>query len=374
MLFSFTLAAALFGGDAPRPLPVADPQINAFLASIRDKHKLPAIAGGILRGADLVAVGAVGVRKIGSPETMQVADQVHIGSNTKAMTATRIAMLVEQGKLKWNSTLASVFPELKDVTHPDNRNVTLDQLLTHRAGLPANASWWLLGTKNSTTEQRLTLLKQVLAKAPESKPGSRYAYSNVGYAVAAAMAERVTGSSWEELMSKGLFRPLKMSSAGFGPPGTKGKTDQPWGHAVVSGEPQPSQTDNAPVLGPAGTVHCSLPDYAKFIALHLQGETSNVGRLKPETMRHLHTPPQGENYACGWIVVERPWAGGKALAHSGSNTMWWATVWLAPKRGFAVLVATNRGDAEGQKACDEASTALIKYFEDHFAKKSDLSP
>src|SRR5262249_13009214 len=151
-------------------------------------------------GDELVAIGAVGVRKTGSPEAMQVDDQVHIGSDTKGLTATRIAMLVEQGKLKWDSTIASVFPDLENSIDPYYRNVTLIELLTHRAGLHANVNWWGLGASKPTNEQRLNLLKQVLKKPPEIKPGTKYAYSNVGYGIAAAMAERVTKSTWENLL------------------------------------------------------------------------------------------------------------------------------------------------------------------------------
>jgi CubicO group peptidase (beta-lactamase class C family) len=365
------VSASVSVGEEPKPeRHKADEKVNALLAAIRDKHGLPGIVGGIVRGDKLLAVGAVGVRKTGSPEMMEVDDQVHIGSDTKAMTATRIAMLVEQGKLKWKSTIVEVFPDLKEGIHADFQNVTLGELLTHRAGLPANVlDWWGLGVNKSTTEQRLVALKQVLKKPPMTKPGTKYSYSNVGYGVAAAMAERVTAKSWEELMQEGLFKPLKMSTAGFGAPGSKGKVDQPWGHKLVKAELKAFQLDNAPALGPAGTVHCSLPDWAKFAELHLQGRQGKSKLLKAQTVRYLHTPPEGEEYACGWVVLRRDWAKGSALTHSGNNTMWWATIWIAPERNFAVLSATNRGDDEGQKACDDASAELIGYFEKHLAKK-----
>jgi len=348
----------------------ADPRVNALLAPIREKHELPGIVGGILVGDKLVAVGVVGARKTGAPEKFTVDDRVHFGSDTKAMTATRIAMLVEQGKLKWDSTLASVFPDLKGAMHAEYRDVTLAELLTHRAGLPMNpASWWDLGSSKPTTEQRLTLLKQVLKNPPETKPGTKFEYSNVGYGLAAAMAERVAKSSWEDLMRDGLFKPLKMTSAGFGPPGRKGKVEQPWGHGVENGELKATQTDNAPAIGPAGTVHCSLPDWAKFVALHVQGEQGNGRLLKAESFRYLHEPPKGQDFAFGWASVHRDWARGQALTHGGSNTMWYAVVWIAPKRNFAVLVATNRGGKEGTRACDDASAALIEFFEKHFAQR-----
>ncbi len=147
-----------------------------------------------------------------------------------------------------------------------------------------------------------------------------------------------------------------MTSAGFGPPGTRGKLDQPWGHSAKG---EPSQTDNAPALGPAGTVHVSFHDWAKFGSLHLRGAQGKAKLLKASTFRTLHTPPGGSDYAGGWFVASRPWAGGRALMHSGSNTTWYCTIWLAPLRDFGVLVATNMGGDAASKACDEAISALI---------------
>jgi CubicO group peptidase (beta-lactamase class C family) len=339
---------------APLPLPKPDERVNRGLAEVRDKHKLPGMVGAVLRGDRLAAIGAVGVRKKGSEEPFRVDNLVHIGSDTKAMTATMLATLVEDGKLSWSSTVRDVFPARAKALHRDFQGVTLWQLLTHRAGLPANAAWW--GLKGRTpTEQRRDLLAKAMSPAPRSKPGSTYLYSNVGYALAGLMAEQVADAPWEDLMRERVFEPLGMATAGFGPPGSPGQVDEPWGHSSGG---TPRQGDNPPVLGPAGTVHVSLPDWARFAALHLRGAQGKAQLLEASTFRRLHTPPAGD-YAAGWIVVDRPWAGGRALTHSGSNTMWHCTVWLAPARDFGVLVATNQGGDDAASACDEASEGLI---------------
>jgi CubicO group peptidase (beta-lactamase class C family) len=347
-------AASVAADDEVNP----DPQVVELLESVRARHELPGMLGGVVVDDKLAAVGAVGVRKLGEGVKMTIADHVHIGSCTKAMTATRIAMLVEQDKLRWDSTLGEVFPDLKPQLHENLASVTLEHLLTHRSGLPANGPWGLLQGE-STTDKRRDLLQRWASWEPPNPPGMKYEYSNAGYAFAGLMAEQVTGTSWEVLMTDGLFRPLKMGSAGYGPPGTKGEIDQPWGH---SPDGNPSQADNAPAIGPAGTVHCSLPDWARFVSLHLQGAQGKGAMLKPETFRKLHTPiPENENYACGWIAYERPWAGGTALMHSGSNTMWFASVWIAPQRNFATLVAINQGGEAAAKAADDATGALIQF-------------
>lgn len=348
--------------------PRADERVNQSLAVIRDKHHLPALFGAVVRGDAVTALGAVGVRKVGDPTPVKPGDQVHIGSDTKAMTATMLGTLVDEGKLDWSSTVRAVFGDRAKKLHRDVQGVTLWHLLTHRAGLPANGPWRSLKGK-TTTDQRRDLLTRMMSAAPASAPGTKYAYSNVGYALAALMAEQVTGQSWEALMHARVFGPLAMISAGFGPPGTRGKVDQPWGHTALGKVFVPIQSDNAPALGPAGTVHCTLADWGKFAAQHMDESAVKVSPrlLKPDTLRKLHTPPEkDEVYAGGWGVLQRPWAGGTALSHSGSNTMWYATIWVAPIRGFALLSATNAGGKDATAACDETIGALI---ERHLAPK-----
>jgi CubicO group peptidase (beta-lactamase class C family) len=199
----------------------------------------------------------------------------------------------------------------------------------------------------------------VLRNPPEAAPGTKFIYSNQGYAIAGAMLEKVTDTTWEKLICERLFKALHMSSAGFGPPGTRGMVDQPWGHHKVGDAIVAVQEDNPPAIGPAGTVHCSLSDLAKYAELHLRGETSGV-LLKPATFRKLHTPAPGEDYAGGWGCYPRPWATGLALTHSGSNTMWYVVMWFAPARDFAVIVATNTGAGDTAKGRDDVAAAMIK--------------
>jgi hypothetical protein len=149
--------------------------------------------------------------------------------------------------------------------------------------------------------------------------------------------------------------------------GTPGKVDQPWQHRVNDKgetraiEPGPN-SDNPDPLGPGGKVHCSMADWAKFAIEHLPTSPRSPRLLKPETLKELHTPPEGGNYAAGWIVVDRPWGGGRVLTHAGSNTMNYAVAWLAPLRDFAVLVATNQGNGGAERAVDEAAGALVRKF------------
>jgi CubicO group peptidase (beta-lactamase class C family) len=355
------------GGPNPKERGLRD--LGPLIEAVRDKEKIPGMAAAVVSGGKLVALGATGVRKAGAPERVTIDDLWHLGSDTKAMTATLLATFVEEGKLKWGTTVAEAFPgvEMDDGW----RDRTLAQLLQHRAGAPGGLdpavwrSFWEF--KGTPSEARMALVGAVL-KAPPHAAG-RYEYSNGGYAIAGAMAERLTGTAWEDLMRDRVFKPLGMSSVGFGAPGRPGAIEQPWGHHA-SGKPQEPgpQGDNPVAIGPAGIVHCSMEDWAKFIALHLRGARGEAGLLlKPETFRTLHEPGPGpgEKYAMGWLVGERPWAKGeggtgRVLTHAGSNTMWFCVVWIAPEKDFAVMVACNQGGGRAPQACDQAVAAIIQ--------------
>jgi CubicO group peptidase (beta-lactamase class C family) len=275
-------------------------------------------------------------------------------------------ILVDEGKLKWGQTLGETFPELKKSMHAQYQAVTLEQLLTHRAGAPGELEkdelWGKLWQhKGTPTSARRLLVQGVTSKPPEATPGEKFIYSNAGASIAGHMAEKVTGKSWEELLREKIFRPLGMTSAGFGAPGTRAKNDQPRGHKADGSPVEPGPAaDNPVAIGPAGIVHCSIGDWAKFIAANLPSAKTKL--VKPETLEKLHTPAPGEpKYAMGWIIADgQPWAGGPALTHAGSNTMWFAVAWLAPAKDFAVLVACNQAN---DKACNDAVLALIA---DHF--------
>jgi CubicO group peptidase (beta-lactamase class C family) len=216
----------------------------------------------------------------------------------------------------------------------------------------------------SPPEQRRTYVELILREPPEVEPGTTYLYSNRNYAVAGAIAERIANVSWEDLMERRLFRPLAMTTAGFGAMGTPGRVDQPWQHRWANNTRVPIApgplSDNPAAIGPAATVHCSIGDWASFISAHLPGQKRSLGLLKSETLQRLHTPWHGGSYGFGWLTVDRAWAGGPALTHTGTNTQNFAVAWLAPARDFAVLAATNQGGQGAFPGCDETASALIR--------------
>jgi len=342
--------------------------ISRDLEKILDGSPVPSLAAAVVTDGRIAAAGAAGIRKKGAPEGASPEDKYHIGSCTKSMTASLAAILVRDGVLSWDTTAGEVFTDLE--IHPGYRDATLRQLVTNTGGAPEQIeeSLWaqLWEGRGTPAEQRMQLVRGILSEPPVYPPGTGYAYSNAGFSIAGAMLEKLTGESWEDLMTEKLFIPLGMSSAGFRAPASAGTVDQPYGHVrklfrVIAVDPEPAG-DNPAAIAPAGAVHCSVTDLARYAQFHLG--TLGESLLSEEERAVLYRPAGDGGYAMGWIAAEREWAGGTALTHAGSNTMFYAVIWLAPERNFAAVAMCNLGGQEGFSKCDEAVAYLIgEYLE-----------
>lgn len=349
---------------SPPPEPPEPVSLDLALQGLVDRHPVPALAALVVVDGQVVAEGAAGLRAADQTAPVTRADRWHLGSCTKAMTATLAAVMVEGGEITWQTTVQSAFPDLE--IHDGFKAATLQDLLGNRAGLPTEippALWSALwNTSTSPRAHRAQLAEAMLAREPSGLIGT-YEYSNAGYMIAGAMLERAADESWEDLIQARVFTPLELSSCGFGPPATTGSLDAPYGHSA-SGDPVPPgpAADNPPALGPAGTVHCSLRDWARYLAVHVDPDQGGSDLIGAESRARLHTPGAGD-YGLGWIIAgHRPWADGVAITHSGSNTMFFATAWVAPEGGTLMITATNAG---GTGAVSATNDAILFMLEEH---------
>ena len=194
----------------------APDSLNDFLENERAKTKLPAVAAAVIKNGEIVASGAAGFRKDGAPDKVTVQDKWHIGSCTKAMTATVAARLIENGTLRWNMTLAEGFPQLAPRMKTTWKNVTIEQLLSHRGGAPgdlnANDLWSRIWKRAALPprEQRAYLAEELLTKhEPSYVPGTKFNYANSGYSLVGHIIEEKLNQPYEDVLRTWLFDPLK---------------------------------------------------------------------------------------------------------------------------------------------------------------------
>lgn len=370
----------------------AQTSLDSMLDPYLTRYDLPAIAAAVVKDGKIVSAGAVGTRKAGVMLPVTINDRFHLGSDTKAMTALLAAMLVEEGKLRWDTTTAEIFPELAEKMDPRFRRVTLEQLLSHTSGIPTDNEDIVkiyfegMSQDGNLDDLRYWLVQQWSKRPLELDPGTKFAYSNMGYTIIGAMIERVVKKTWDEAITERIFIPLKLRTAGLGPQSSLGKIDAPLGHSIVDGKVKAilagPNGDVPSIIGPAGIAHMSILDFACWAGWNAGEGKRDPTLVKPETMRKLHTPvitmpgkkdaapgtPPGGKYALGWGELTVDWAPYPLIYHGGSNGMNLAHIWLDTKRDFAIVIATN---ISGQKA-NTAFFALANELYTKFAKKQNM--
>lgn len=333
--------------------------------SLCEKWCLPGVALCVIRADRTVEIAVAGVRKAGRDGAVQKSDLFHLGSMTKAMTATMIGTLVDDGFLRWDMTLGDGFPEFADSMCTAYVNVTLEQLLTHTSGLPrytTDQEWQSIPSYSGTpTQQRLAFTRTLLAGTPLG-PAGVYRYSNAGYAVAASLAERTTGLSWEQLMQTRLFGPLGVDAA-YGWPLAQ-SSEEPWGHRISGGVATPHDPTDGyavpAVLAPAGDVSMCISDYARFACMHLAGLEGKGGSVcSDELIQRLHQPVL--EYSCGWheqIIDDE-----RTSWHRGTCDTFDTYVLLQPSRDVGIIAFANAdGDDAAAKALFAELTTLSAVY------------
>ncbi|WP_432726581.1 serine hydrolase domain-containing protein [Variovorax sp. W6] len=228
-----------------------------------------------------------------------------VGADAKAMTAVIAARLVERGALRWNTRIAEALPELRRMMLPAYRNVTLEDLLAHRAGLPAFTTedefrGFLAvlpeavpaGALPTTDAGRRLFFARWLVRQPPAGENTGFLYSNAGYALATTMMERATGLSYRAMFEQELAHPLGIAGT--------------WREADARGPSSPQAWLDA--IMPAGRFATTASTYAGWLRWHLralQGDSTPLPFGYVERLRGLSPG----SYALGWtgaLVQGRP--------------------------------------------------------------------
>jgi CubicO group peptidase (beta-lactamase class C family) len=342
--------------------------LKTVLERIRRQYELPGLAAAIVSGTRGTVSAVTGVRHWRSRSTIEPDDRFHIASCTKSWTATLAAMAVHRGQLRWTTTLADGLPSLAAGMRTEYASATLEQLLAHEARLPtytqpsARRVEEMRALTGTSSEQRLAFLAQVLTEDPNYATGDS-AYSNAGYTAVGALLEWATKSTWEDLVQHELAQPLGLTTVGFGYPATAAHPEQPRGHARSGATLLALPLDDArqlPVcLWPAGAVHCSIGDLAKYAADHLGGLRGRSALLPSSSYERLHGRRGDSIFTLGWgIGRDRRWG----VIHFGAGSGGWffVRIQILPEHDAAVVLASNSGDAGA--ATRELWPQLVQQF------------
>lgn len=347
---------------APVDQPPAAPSWSATALQAEAGHarahaSLPGLQLVVVENGLITAV-ASGSRSSAAAAPLLPDDALQMGSQTKAATAMLVARLVEQRKLRWNSTLGELFPAWSANMHAHYRSATVEQLLRHRSGVKADLD-------DSDAEQlrplatgelgpdRLTAARHVLQQAPAFAPGAGYLYSNLGYMLLGMMAEQAGGASYQALMAREVFAPLQLA-AGFGFP-EDGGAGFASGHVVRGAAWQPLAPQGEAryamdLVLAAGGMMLSAQEYGKLLRVHLDGLQGRSAYLAPDTFKLMHSPVAGHGF--GWAVTDDA-ALGRVSAHAGSWGSYYAIALVVPGANRAVAVMCN---CYGEQAVQQLDT------------------
>jgi len=385
MIAVLALPAAAFGKDS----------LNDQLEPIRTKYGLPALAAAVVKDGKIIASGAVGVRVHGMDIPVALDDRFHLGSDTKAMTATLAGMMIEEGKLRWDSTIGEVLGPVLPGLKPKFAAIKLEQLLSHTSGIPSDDDEIMKlyfspdAYDYSLTDYRLRMISAWGTKhEPAVFDEPQFHYSNLGYVIVGAMIEKASGQPWERLITTRIFEPLDLKSAGLGPQATFGKYDAPVGHAVddkgnISPRPWGPAADGPAPVGPAGIAHMNVEDFATWAGWNAGEGKRGPAIVKPETLKRLHQPhitmtvenpkpgtPKSGSYAFGWGISKFDWSDRPLLTHNGSNGMNLAAILVDVDADTGIVVMMN---FPGDKA-DAAVLETFKQLYGRYVTKAKAEP
>ncbi|MFY9556725.1 MAG: serine hydrolase [Blastocatellia bacterium] len=331
--------------------------LDVFAAQVLKEFEVPGLGIAIVKDGKVLLAKGYGVRKLGEQAPVDENTLFGIASNTKAFTSAALAMLVDEGKIRWDDPVVKHLSGFQLYDPYVTREMTIRDLLTHRSGLGLGAGdllWW-----PPTDYSREEIIRRFRFVKPATSFRSRYAYDNVLYMVAGQLVAAVTGKSWDDVIKERIFVPLGMtaSSTAIAELLSSGNAAAP--HAKFEGRVQsvaPQPLDN---VGPAGSINSSVAEMAKWLIAQLnRGQIGEGHRLFSErqsremwsaqTITPLSEPPSHlaalranfSAYGLGWGLTE--YRGFKTVSHTGGLLGYVSRVTLVPELNLGVVVLTNQ--------------------------------
>ena len=363
MRFLITLALLLTFGNSHSQVFLEE--LGEKLDSVCQKYQIPGIAAAAIT-SDTIYYGFAGTIRMKNETKVNAESKWHLGSCTKAVTSFIAAKMVADGQISFDDKLRKIVPALKKKMRKEYKNVTLGDLLSHRAGIREYTQGLEFMTvpafEGTVHQKRMAFAKFVLRKAPVKPAELGYVYSNAGYVLAALMLEEKSGKTWEELVAK-TFQELKMAYfVGF--PNRERPTN-PWGHQAMLND---SIVEIAPdndyalrdYMAPAGDLSMTLKDYSTLIQLHLKGLRGESNYLDAQMYQRIHFGI--ENYGYGWINRKSRMTGEPLSTHDGSAGVSHCHAMIFPESDMAIVVLMNISSKKSYSAIPAIGQYILAHY------------
>lgn len=340
------LAASAFAQD----------NLDQVVERTRKEFEVPGIAVLVVKDGRTVVSKGYGVRKLGEAAPVTPKTLFGVASNTKAFTAAALAMLVEEGKLKWDDRVIDHLPEFQMADPYVTREMTIRDLLVHRSGLGLGAGDLMyFPTTDLSRDEIVRRLRHVKL---ESSFRSRYAYDNILYIVAGQVVARLSGMSWDDFLRTRIFEPLGMQSTNTSVRKFRAGDEVAYPHARADGKLRWLEPEDSDNWGAAAGVNTNLEDFSRWVLLQLgRGTWNGVKLFSPAQSREMWTPvtlmpsrpgtgamaavsPTFSTYALGWNVSD--YRGRRMVHHTGGLAGMVTRLTMIPDLQLGVVVLTNQ--------------------------------
>ena len=321
----------------------------------RDWH-VPALAIAVVKDDSLVFAKGYGVLEMGKQQRADEHTRFAIGSTTKAMTSAAVAMLVDEGKLRWDDHVINYIPELQLSDPYVTRELTIRDLLTHRSGMGSvDLMWTRLPYSMTEMVRRLRFVQ------PTAPFRSEWQYNNVLYAMTGLIIERASGLPWDKFIRTRIFAPLGMTESETFVSQIIGKPNVAVPHVEANDSVRVVPMRTTDSIAPAGSVYSSVSDMSKWMRFILDSGRVGTKRLiAASTFREIVAPqiraPMSEypalqlakpdffSYGLGWFIQD--YAGQQVWMHTGSIDGMCAIIGLMPNERMGVYILENLDHAE----------------------------
>ncbi|GCE51397.1 CubicO group peptidase (beta-lactamase class C family) [Thermosporothrix hazakensis] len=330
--------------EAKKPLA----HFEDFVHSILQDWKVPGAAVAIIQNDEILLSQGFGQRN--RAEGLEVTSETlfPIGSCTKAFTTAAIALLVDEGRLDWDTPVKAYLPSFKLYDTFATERLTPRDLVSHRSGLPRHDLMWY-----NSTHTRKELFDRLQYLEPNKDLRQLWQYQNLMYMVAGYLVGELTGQTWEEFVQKRIFEPLGMTQSFFSIEQAReqGQCSHPYIHLNDEVKEMAFYAAQG-AIAPAGAIVSSIKDMSRWISLQTNGGKIGETQLISEAqIAQMHSPqmvmPETNKYAeltnstygMGWFL--HTYRGHKMVEHGGNIDGFSSLVTILPQKNIGIVVLTN---------------------------------
>ena len=347
ILILMLFISSVFAHAQDAPLQGFDEYVNKALKD----WDVPGVAIAVIKDDKIVFAKGYGLREIGKPDKVDERTIFAIGSSTKAFTAASIAMLVDEGKIKWDDPATKYLPGFQLYDANVTREMTVRDLLTHRIGLERGDALWY-----ATDMSREEILRRIRFLKPSSSMRSKFGYQNIMFLAAGQIVPQVTGKTWDDFLRERIFTPLGMTATSTSISGLKNSNDVAAPHSKFDDKVTAIPYRMIDNIGPAGSINSNVVDMAQWVRLQLNSgkfgdkqliSSANVNVMhSPQTiiplegaMKILYPEAHFLNYGMGWFLSD--YHGRKLVEHGGSIDGMRGLVAMIPEEKIGIVILAN---------------------------------